>query len=101
MLLLTFAEWIGPSRDYSGGDPMEPTERQVAFGTRLSLSNALKAVRTYEDTFNSRYYPLTAVSLRLLVVSPIEDVEDEELKALGVEMVEGLSSGLADQPRKR
>ena len=90
MFLLTFNEWIGPSRDYCGNIPKVPTERMVAFATNLELSDALRRIKKYQDEYNTCFYPTTAIAFRLLGVSSIGEVNAEDLTGLDVEFVESL-----------
>lgn len=91
MLLIRFNVWFGPSRhrDPNLGE-MKSQITQEAHATRLSLPDALRRVRAYEEAFGNRYASVTATEFTLLGVDVIEDLDDESLSLARVPLIEEL-----------
>ena len=93
MLLLTMNEWLGPSRAAQAQrherETIEPREQLMALATRLSLADALRAIRAYELAY-TRAYPSVAINFTLLSVSTIDDLDDDALADARVNLVEEL-----------
>ena len=91
MLLIRFTVWFGPSRDRDPSLPEMPvTVTQEAYATRLSLLDAIRHVRAYEDAVKARYAKVTATELTLLGVDAIDDLDDEALDLARVRLIESL-----------
>src|SRR5690348_5718927 len=78
MFLISVNEWIGPNTDLPREDRFKsvPQNRATAFVTRLPLEEGLKRLAEYEDWFNKRWYPHTALNISVLSVSLISDIPD-------------------------
>ena len=92
MILLTFHEWVGPSRDFHGENPPRVSEQQIALATNLGLGDALKRVFDYQCAFNLRYHLTSALNLSLLGIThvDIDNVDMRHFQALGVQFVDDL-----------
>ena len=91
MLLLGFNQWTGPSDRMTEflRSTIEVNQTLVSFSTSLPLQDALKRVSAYENAYNS-FYTL-GLTLSLISVSEIPDVDQQVLSDLGVDSVELLA----------
>lgn len=97
MLLITMVEWSGPQQhaEPSMRNAIQSGERLVAFATRLPLRDALVRIRRYQDAFKA-HYTVRSVEFRLVAVSNIDDLSDQQLDAAQVELVEHLKQSAQD-----
>jgi hypothetical protein len=87
MKLFLFNEWLGPKRDSES--KVAPRERHVAFGSELSVQDALSRLQLYRKSFNARYSQ-SAIEFRFLSVCEIDNPGKQLLDVFDVGMIESL-----------
>lgn len=88
MKLLLFEERIGPERQ-TIDDARPATNQFVSLATRLSVPEALLAIRSHVETQARDLAPSGLVlEFRLLSVSELDAAEPDLLHSFGVEMLE-------------
>lgn len=90
MLLLTFEEWLGPSRIHPDHGKQYPIMRTVAFASNLSLAEALELLSLKLLAY-ARKFPTMAWELRLVGSQLVPCVSSEILEKFDVKLIEGLS----------
>ncbi len=92
MLLIRFNVWFGPSRHAKATNEGQIAQRVdlEAYATRLSLSEAIRRVRAYEEAFRIRYREVSAVVFSLIGVDEIDNLDDATLEIARVRLIESL-----------
>lgn len=88
MILMQVRTWFGPSRARIGKEgAVGPIETMDGIASRLTLPQALRALRDYENEYE-RTYTQTAVNFNVVGVQEIPELTDEELELGRIELVE-------------
>lgn len=107
MLLIQYSKWFGPSRyamdnPSDRAAPMESTVELVAYVTRLSLPDALVAVKNYEREFERAFGQFTAVEHTLFGVQTLpEALSRDDIETANIFLIEEMANNLADEPSWR
>ena len=95
MLLITVKEWVGKNSRLSQKQREECTskavEAVVAFTTRLPFIKAIDKIIAYQKAFNNQPNAYLAVNFKLLQVSTIDDLTDQQIQDLNLQLIEDLN----------
>ena len=95
MLLITFNEWFGPTREALYPAPV--IETMTCFVTDLKLSEALLRVNSYEEAHNSKYRA-TAVNFKLVAVETIDYLNSTVRDKMSIPLIEDLPTTADEIP---
>jgi hypothetical protein len=88
MLLIQTSQWWGPTRNRARDLPkITPEIKAVSYATSLMLSEALAALREYDDLFK-QVYVHTAVEHTLIGVQTIDDLTAETIELARISTIE-------------
>ena len=87
MLLITFNEWFGPTREGDGKVPV--LESLTAFVTHMPLPEALLHVNSYEVAHNSKF-KASAINFTLLSVATIEYLNPDVREKMRIQLIDDL-----------
>jgi hypothetical protein len=88
MLLIQTSQWWGPTRNRPRDLPKITSEiKAVSYATSLPLSEALAALREYDDLFK-QVYVHSAVEHTLIGVQTIDDLSAETIELARISTIE-------------